>query len=138
LRSGCEPPLLLLGRAHPLEHLHVAGVRRRAVEALRSQRVLAQLGGNVGVVQVGQALTGLGVGQEEVPQSRLASLGLGAIEQLQLTVGELPAVAAPIAERKELLGDRVDLAGDELDDRFVQRQRCGRHRQVERLVGRIT
>jgi hypothetical protein len=92
VQQRLEPLLLLLGRAHALEHLHVAGVGGRAVHALAGQRVLAQLGGDVGVVEVRQAFAGFGVRQEEVPQALLLGLFLGAVEQLQLARRVGPAV----------------------------------------------
>src|SRR3546814_7042173 len=60
------------------------GVGRRAVQRLRSERVLAELDRYVRVVEVGEA-TDLGVGQEEVPEAGLLGLGLGAVEPLELT-----------------------------------------------------
>ena len=130
-----EPALLLLRRADTLEHLHVPGVRRTAVEALRRQRVLPQLLGDVRVVEVGEALAGLGVGQEEVPQSVGLGLRLHAVEQFELTLAVAPVVGASLAEPVVLGGDRLDLVGDERLHRLVERYRVLRHRQVEGVVG---
>ena len=91
-----EPLLLLLLRADPLEHLHVAGVRRAAVQALRRQRVLAELLGDVGVVEVRQPLAGLGVGEEEVPQPVGLGLRLDAVEQLELALAVAPVLGAAL------------------------------------------
>ena len=84
-----------------------------AVEALRRQRVLAQLGGDVRVVEVGEALAGLGVRQEEVPQAVGLGLRLHAVEELELARSEAPAIGPVLAEGEELGGDRLHLVGDE-------------------------
>ena len=47
-----EPLLFLLGCTNALKYFHIAGIRCTAVKALRSQRVLAQLVGDIGVVEV--------------------------------------------------------------------------------------
>ena len=75
---------LLFGGPDPLQHFHVAGVGCIAVEDLGCQRVLAEFGCDVGVVEVGQAFTGFGVGQEEVPQAPLLRLGLQAFHDVEL------------------------------------------------------
>ena len=132
-----EPLLLLLGRADPLEHLHVAGVGRRAVEALGGQRVLAELAGDVRVVEVAEALAGLGVGEEEVPEPVGLGLRLGAVEQLELAGRVAPAVLPPLAEAEELLGDRLHLVGDER--LHLVEQRPGRlgHAEVVELAAEV-
>ena len=53
VQQRLQPALFLFRRADPLQHFHVAGVRCAAVQTLGSQRLLAELGGNVGVIQVG-------------------------------------------------------------------------------------
>ena len=116
-----EPLLLLLGGANPLEHLHVARVGRRAVHALGGDRVLAELGRDVGVVEVAEALAGLGVGKEEVPQTGLFGLGLDGFEQLELAVAIAPTLGSAFTQPEELLGVRLDLFGDELLHRLEQR-----------------
>ena len=81
-----EPALLLLGRAEEREHLHVAGVRRRAVEygGREVPGVAGQLGER-GVLQVGQpGAVGVLLGQEEVPEPELAGLGLELLEDRRL------------------------------------------------------
>jgi hypothetical protein len=118
-----------------LEHLHVAGVGGRAVEALRGDGVLAQLVGDVGVVEVGQALAGLGIGQEEVPQPGRLGLGLEPVEQLELAVAVAPALLAALAEAEVLGGHGFDLVRDERHHRLVERPRSLGHGQVERVVG---
>ena len=130
VQQRLQPLLLLLGRADPLEHLHVAGVGSRAVEALGGDRVLAELDRDVGVVEVGEPLTGVGVGEEEVPQPLLLGLGLDRLEQVELAVAIAPALGAPLAEPEELLGVGLDLLGDEPHDRVVQRPRRLRHAEV--------
>ncbi len=71
---------------------------RRAVQRLGGEGLLAQLGGDVGVVEVGEALAGFGVGQEEVPQARRLGLLLGAIEQFELARVPAPAVGLLVVE----------------------------------------
>jgi hypothetical protein len=89
-----EPLRLLLGGTDALEHLHVAGVGCGAVHRLRGERVLAQLHRDVGVVEVVQSLTGLGVGEEEVPQTLLLRLVLDRLQQFELTLAVTPVVGA--------------------------------------------
>ena len=96
LSSGSSHSRLLLRGADALEHLHVAGVGSRAVERLGAERVLAELDGDVGVVEVAQAAD-LGVGQEEVPEPFLLGLGLGPFERLELTRRVGPPVGAALA-----------------------------------------
>ncbi|KIN78935.1 Regulatory protein, TetR [Sulfitobacter mediterraneus KCTC 32188] len=73
-----EPCVFLLLGADPFQHFHIAGVRRRTIQRLRRQRVLAQLGRDIGVVEIGQAFAGFGIGQEKVPQTAFTGLLLGA------------------------------------------------------------
>jgi hypothetical protein len=130
-----QPSLLLLRGSDPFEHLHVARVRCRAVEALRGERVLAQLSRNVRVVEVRKALARLVVGQEEVPEIVGFGFGLDAVEQLELSGRPRPAVCAVLAELKELEGDRLDLFPDEGLDLLEERLGTLRHPQIEHLVG---
>ena len=67
-KKRLQPLLLLLLRADALQHLHVAGIGRGAVQGLGGQRGLAEFGCDVGVVQVLQPFAGLRVRQKEVPQ----------------------------------------------------------------------
>ena len=130
-----EPLRLLLGRADSFEHLHVAGVRRGAVHRLRRQRVLAQLDRDVGVVEVRETLTGLGVGKEEVPQALRLGLVLDRLEQFELAGCIGPTISAPFTESEELGGDRIDLGVDELLHRVVQRTDALGHPQVVHVGG---
>ncbi len=86
-----EPPLLLFGGAEHRQHLHVPGVRRRAVERGRGE--VAGPAGDLGqrrVLEVGQpgavALSVGGTGEEEVPEaaeraSVRSSSRTGAVDQ---------------------------------------------------------
>ena len=87
-----QPLLLLLAGADALQHLHVAGVRRRAVHGLRGQRVLAEFDRDIGIVEIFQALAGLGIGQEEIPQAFFLGLCLGLVQHLELAGGKAPAI----------------------------------------------
>jgi hypothetical protein len=130
-----EPLRLLLGGTDALEYLHVAGVRCGAVHRLRSERVLAQLHRDVRVVEVVQSLTGLGVGQEEVPQTLLLRLVLDRLQQFELTLAVTPVVGAALAETEELRRDRLDLGVDELLHRVVQRSDALGHPEVVHVGG---
>src|SRR3546814_10213628 len=108
------------------------GVGRRAVQRLRSERVLAELDRYVRVVEVGEA-TDLGVGQEEVPEAGLLGLGLGAVEHLELTRREGPRVGPSLTEAEVLLLHRSDDLFEEADHSLVQRLSPLAHAQVEQL-----
>ena len=130
VQQRLQPLLLLLGRADLLQHFHVAGVGRRAVERLRRQRLLAELGGDVGIVEVGEAAADLGMGQEEIPQAGSLGLVLGALEQLELAGRPAPVVLAAFAQAEELVRDRRDVLLDVLHHRVEQRLRLLRHGEV--------
>ncbi len=131
-----QPPLLLLGRADPLEDLHVAGVRCGAVHRLRGQRALAELDRDVGVVEIRQTVTGLRVGQEEVPQALLLRPVLGLLQHLELSRREAPAVCVALTELEELRVHRVDGVLDEPLDVVEQGQCLLGHAQViQRVLG---
>src|SRR6185437_4571561 len=106
---------------------------RRAVERLRGERVLAELGGDVGVVEVGEPAADLRGRQEEVPQPRLLGLVLGLLQQLELAGRPRPALLAALAQLEELLRDRRDVLLDVLHHRVVQRLRLLRHGEVVQL-----
>ena len=57
-----EPFLFLCWCANTFQHFHVSCVGGRAVQALRGQRVLAEFGCNVGIVEVRQTFTSFGIG----------------------------------------------------------------------------
>ena len=116
-----QPFLLLLGRAVAFEHLHVARVGGAAVQALRRDRVLAQFSRDVGVVEVLEALAGVGVGKEEVPQAVGLRLVLEPAEDVFLPRGKAPAVT--VFERGFEIGRglRFDLFVDEFLDRGIER-----------------
>ena len=114
-----EPLLLVLGRAVAHQHLHVAGVRRRAVEDLARPGHHAHQLGQRGVLLVEQAGAEFAFGQEQVPQLGGARLGLELLDQRQRRpalaggrVGlDLLRVAALV---------RVDVLGHEGADAFAQ------------------
>ena len=66
--SGVNHRVLLLGRAVPGEHFHVAGVGRRAVEHLRREVGTTHHLAQRCVLQVRQPGAVLAVGEEQVPQ----------------------------------------------------------------------
>ena len=125
-------PLLLLGLgADALDDFHVARVGRRTVQTLRREAVLPQFVRDVGVVEVAETLTRLGVRKEEVPQAELAGLGLGPFEQLQLTGRPTPTVGPTLSQTMELFGDGLHFIPDEVLHRFVQWSDPFRHPQIE-------
>ena len=71
-----EPTLLLRRRPVHVQHLHVAGVRRVAVEHLGGHGVVPHQLSQSGVFSHLQACTMVGIAQEQVPQTGCASLGL--------------------------------------------------------------
>ena len=119
-QQGFEPLLLLLGRSHAFQHFHVAGVRRGTVQRFGGEGVLAQFGGDIGVIEVRQPFAGFGIGQKEVPQPRLARLLLGAVQQFKLTRVVGPAVLVLLLQPVEFLCDRVHVFADMLDHRVQQ------------------
>ncbi|MGY4426929.1 hypothetical protein ACVWY2_009378 [Bradyrhizobium sp. JR6.1] len=66
------------------------------------QRALAELGGDIGVVEVVEAVAGFGVGQEEVPETDFLRLVLGLLQDRELLVREAPAVGLLLAGAIEL------------------------------------
>ncbi len=84
-----KPLGLLRGRAVALQHLHVAGVGRAAVEHLgrdrRSPHQLAQRR----VLGIGEARAARGLGQEQIPQPSGPGLGLERLDH----AGRHPGVA---------------------------------------------
>ena len=84
-----EPLLLLFRRAVAFQHLHVAGVRRRAVEDFGRPRHAPHDLAQRRVLGVGQPGAVPGLGQEQVPQRRGFRLGLELFDHLR----RLPAIA---------------------------------------------
>ena len=125
-----QPLLLLLGRADALQHFHVAGVGRGAVERFGGERILSEFGGDIGVVEVGEPASDLGVRQEEVPEAGLLGLVLGLLQQFELARGPAPAILAALAELEELLDDRRNVLLDVRLHRLEQRLRLLRHGEV--------
>ena len=76
VEQRAQPALLLLRRAELVQHLHVAGVGRRAVARLGGDVRAAHDLGERRVVDVGQARRRARIGQEQVPQPALARLVL--------------------------------------------------------------
>ena len=132
-----QPPLLLLAGAHALQHLHVAGVRRRAVHGLRGQRILGEFDRDIGIVEILQALAGLGIGQEEIPQAFFLGLCLGLLQHLDLAGGKTPAVRLALAEPVKFRRHRIDRFPDEFPDMLVQRPDFVRHAQIVQFIARI-
>ena len=134
IQQRLQPRLLLLGRADALQHLHVAGIRRRAVQRFGGKVILAEFGGDIGVVEIGKSLAGLGVGQEEVPQARGLGLSLRAIQQFELARMPRPAIGLLVVERVELLEDRSDVFDDVPFHFLIERTALFRHAQVVELA----
>ena len=64
-----QPARLLLGRAVALDHFHVAGVGRGAIEDFGGEQRPAHLLGEIGVFDRREAVALVGAGQPEVPQA---------------------------------------------------------------------
>ena len=137
VQQGFEPLLLLLLGADPLQHFHVAGVRRRAVHRFRAERILAEFGGDEGIVEVRETFAGLGVRQEEVPEALRLRLALDLGEQLKLLVGEAPAVGLALAGGLVFRLNRGDRFLQELADVVVERPRFLRHAEIVEFVVRV-
>src|SRR4029077_13318961 len=75
-KQRLQPALFLLFAAITGQHLHVAGVRRGAVEDLRRERRPAHYFAQRGILEVRQTGSILFVREEQVPQTRGARLGL--------------------------------------------------------------
>src|SRR2546426_12456860 len=101
--------LLLVGRAVALEHLHVAGVGRRAVEDLRRDRRAAHDLAERRVLEIGQPGAALALRQEEIPEGALARLRL----ELLHDRGDLPASRSRVELLLEDLLVRVDVRSEE-------------------------
>src|SRR2546426_3624502 len=121
--------LLLVGSAVALEHLHVAGVGLRAVEALRRDRRAAHDLAERRVLEIGQPGATLALRQEEIPEGALARLRL----ELLHDRGHLPA-SRPRAELVvEDLLVRVDVLVHEIAE--LLRVHLGLLRELEFHVG---
>ncbi len=109
--SGVEPALALLGRAEVQEHLHVARVRRVAVEDLARDQRAAHALGERRVLDVRKARTVRGVWQEEVPQTLRLGLRLELLDQRRNHPGvlqrELLAVVGLLAGGYALGDERI-------------------------------
>ena len=126
-----QPLALLVRRPVAQQHLHVAGVGGVAVEHERRERRAAHHLGHGCVVDVGQPLAAIGpevrgipagvlLGQEQVPQSLGAGLGLQLLDHRR----RRPRVAAALATAEDLgvqAGlDGFDLGVDERPDAVAQ------------------
>ena len=118
-----QPARLLLGVAEALEHLHVAGVRRRTVEHFRGERRPPHLLGQISVFDGGEAVALVGACQPEVPQALGARLCLEPLANLDHALRRLEAVAlAPdfglvlLLERHDLVAHHCAHSSDERTD----------------------
>ena len=131
-------PLLLLGRrADPFQDFHIAGVGCCAVHGLRRHAVLAQLNGDIGIIQVRHPLAGLSIGQEEVPQAFGLGLVLGLFQALQLAGYIGPNIGVTLTQAMKLLAHRVDGFGYEPLHMIEQRLGLGRHPQIVQFILRV-
>ncbi|MGY4331296.1 hypothetical protein ACVWWG_005713 [Bradyrhizobium sp. LB7.2] len=105
--------------------------------ALRGQRALAELGGDIGVVEILQALAGVVVGQEEVPEAFLLGLVLGFLQHLELLRRKAPAILFAFAGLGEFDRHRLDGFADELPDVIIERPDLVRHPEVVELVAGV-
>ena len=133
VQERLQPALLLLRRTVALQHFHVAGVRGAAIQALRGDGVLAQFGGDVGVIQVLQAFAGFGVRQEEVPQAVGLGLILEAAQNVLLTRRQAPTIT--VLERRLEIRRRLwfHFFADELLHRRVERLHLLAHHEIVQI-----
>ena len=138
VQQRLQPALFLRGRAHPLQHFHVAGIGRRAVHALGSQGVFTQLRRNVSVVQVGQSFTRLRVRQEEIPQAFFFGLVFGSVQYFKLArrIGPPVSPRAPCTQGLVLFVRRIGGFLYEPLDMLVQRNGLLRHAQIVEVIVR--
>jgi len=123
-------PFLRFG-PYPLQHFHVAGIRRAAIQGFRRQLKLTQFRGDIRVVEVGQPVAHFRIRQEEIPQSGFFRFRFRPIEQFELTRMPRPPVFFVLIERKKLLGDRFHVFLYVPLYRIHERLRFDRHRQIE-------
>ncbi len=135
VEKGFEPLRFLLGRSHPFQHFHVAGVGGVAVQNLGSDRVFAQFSRNVCVVEVGQPFTVFAVWQEEVPQAAFFSFAFEAFKNGELFGRVRPVIGPHLAELEEPFAFRIDALGHERFDLLQQRLCRLRHLEVVHLGG---
>ncbi|MNO66351.1 hypothetical protein D3C76_571370 [compost metagenome] len=133
-----QPALLLLGAAVAQQHLHVAAVRRRAVEQLGRPGHLARFLGDQRVFEIAQPgafevvfvhLAAVGRRHEQVPQAGLARL---ALEFLDHWYG-LPAVALVDFRFVAVLGG-VDVFLHEGGDAVAPVGLCCGEREIHRCA----
>src|SRR6056297_1672331 len=104
-----QPFFLLLVRAIVIQHFHVAGIRRVAVEYLgRDQRAAHYLGKRRVLKRI-QARAQPRVGQEQVPQPLVA----GVVLELGHAVGYFPAIRALLDALLDFALEGLDPLGDE-------------------------
>ena len=99
--------------------------------------IFRELNRDIGVVEILQALAGLVVGQEEVPQAYFLGLVLGLLQHRELFRRKAPAIVLVLAEPHELDRHRVDGLADEFLDVLVQRTDLVRHAQIVEFFARI-
>ena len=136
-KQRAQPALLLRRGAVVQEHLHVAAVRRVAVEDLGRQRAPAHRFGERGVVEGGKpgAIGAIGavlrVGQEEIPQPGGARLLLQAGDERSLApAGPIGAGTAPRAGGEDRLLERLDLVDKKGSQTLQQARGEGRMGEV--------
>jgi hypothetical protein len=127
----------LITHSSPTSFAVVAGVRRRAVHGFRRQRILREFDRDIGIVQILQALAGLCVGQEEIPQAFLLRFRLGLPEHVELRVAKAPTVLLAFAMAIKFDRHRVDGFPDEFLDVLEQRPDLIRHAQIVEFFARI-
>jgi hypothetical protein len=137
VQQRLQPLLLLLAGADTLEHFHVAGIRRRTVHGFRGQRIFAELGCDIGIVEILQACSGLVIGQEEIPQADFLGLCLGFLQHLDLAGRKAPAIRLFLAVPVKLDRHRLDGFPDKLFHVVVKWPDLIRHAEVVEFIVRI-
>src|SRR5262249_18979622 len=108
-----EPGTLLLGGAVLVQDLHVAHVRRLAVEGVVSEWSASELLADEGKLEQGQPHAAELAVEEGRPPATLSDLGPDA---LQLGLERAPAFGHPLLQRLDALGDEGADSGEEAGD----------------------
>ena len=104
-QQRCQPALLLRGRAVAREHLHVARVRRAAVEHLGREGHRAHDLGHRRVLEVREPRAAVVAGEKEVPETLRAGLDLELVDHRR----HGPAMAAELRLDDGLGGEHLGL-----------------------------
>ena len=98
VQQRSQPALLVLGACEACQHLHVAGIRRRAVEHFGADGRAAHDLGQRRIVEIAQAGTQIGVRQKQIPEARFAGPGLQRIHYRRQLPTRFPPIQLLVVE----------------------------------------